>query len=43
MYQNSKNWLALNASGLTWLVLTLGIMAFAGVLAAWSFQPHDLQ
>jgi hypothetical protein len=43
MNQNSKNWLALNASGLTWLVLTLGIMAFAGVLAAWSVQPHAIQ
>ena len=43
MNQNSKNWLALNASGLTWLALTLGIMAFAVVLAAWSVQPHTIQ
>jgi hypothetical protein len=43
MNQNSKNWLALNASGLTWLVLTLGIMAFAGMLVAWSLQPHAVQ
>jgi hypothetical protein len=43
MNQNSKNWLALNASGLTWLAVTLGIMAFAVVLAAWSVQPHAIQ
>ena len=43
MNQSSKNWLALNASGSKWLALTLGIMAFAVVLAAWSVQPHTIQ
>jgi hypothetical protein len=30
--EDSKNWLALNASGLAWLALTFGIMVFAGAL-----------
>jgi hypothetical protein len=43
MNQNSRNWLALNASGLIWVALTLGIMALAVVLAVWSVQPHAIQ
>jgi hypothetical protein len=34
--EDSKNWLALNASGLAWLALTFGIMVFAGALGTWS-------
>lgn len=43
MDRNSKNWLALNASALIWLVMILGLAVFAGLQLVSSLQPHAVQ